>query len=85
MTGDEPKGYVVERVRRALASDERVNELSVEVTVRGRRIFLSGPVSSAERRDAISTVVGELLPEYEITNGTSVARALEPDEAEDLR
>lgn len=82
---DEPNGYVVERVRRALASDDRVNELAVEVTVRGKRIFLSGPVSSAERRDAISMVVAELLPEYDVANETSVARALEPDEAEDLR
>jgi BON domain-containing protein len=81
---EEPKGYVIERVRRALAGDERVNELALEVTVRARHVFITGTVSSPERREAVSAVVAEVLPGYEISNQTTVPRADVPVEAEEL-
>jgi hypothetical protein len=71
-TAGEPKHYLIGRVREALATDPRVNELTIQVTVAGDKIFLTGTVATAERRDAISAVVEELLPEYEIHNETTV-------------
>ena len=71
---EEPPHYLVQRVREALAHDERVSELEVKVKVFGRRVFLTGPVSTEERRGAIDAVLAELLPGYEIHNETEVAR-----------
>jgi hypothetical protein len=81
---DEPKSYVVAHVREALARDGRVNELNVDVTVAGRGVFLTGEVATEERRRAITDVVRELIPEYEIHNETSVALVAEPGEPEHL-
>ena len=77
-----PKHYVVSRVRETLAADDRVNELNVNVTVAGNKVVLTGTVSSPERRDAITTVVSELLPDHEIQNRTSCVRMDEPSEVE---
>jgi hypothetical protein len=81
---DEPKSYLVAHVREALARDPRVNELHVEVTVAGRRIFLTGEVGTEQRKRAVTEVVGELLPEYEVHNETSVPPVDEPGEPEEL-
>jgi hypothetical protein len=70
---EEPPHYLVQRVREALAHDERVSELEVKVKVFGRRVFLTGPVSTEERRVAIDEVLAEVLPDYEIHNETQVA------------
>ena len=70
---DEPKQYVIERVHRALAQDPRVGAFDVEVTLAGGRIFLTGEVPTQERKDAISAVVAELLPEHDVSNETTVA------------
>ncbi len=81
---DEPKQYVIERVHRALAEDSRVNALDVEVTLAGGRVFLSGDVATQARKEAISEVVGELLPDHEICNETTVASYAPATEAEDI-
>ena len=73
----EPKHYLVGRVREALATDPRVNELTIQVTLAGNKVFLSGTVATPERREAITAVVGELLPEHEVHNETTV-QAYEP-------
>ena len=70
---EEPKQYVIERVHRALAEDPRVGELNVDVTMAAGRVFLTGDVPTQERRDAIGEVVGELLPDHEVCNETTVA------------
>jgi BON domain-containing protein len=70
---EEPKQYVIERVHRALAQDPRIGAFDVEVTLAGGRVFLTGEVPTQERKDAITDVVGELLPEYEVSNETTVA------------
>ena len=77
-----PKHYVVSRVREVLAADDRVNELNVNVTVAGRKVVLTGNVSSPERREAITVVVRELLPDHEVHNHTTCVRIEEPTEAE---
>jgi hypothetical protein len=81
---EEPKSYVVAHVREALARDPRTNELHVDVTVAGRRVFLTGEVASDERKQAVTTVVRELLPDYDVRNETSVPPLEEPGDAEEL-
>ena len=76
---DEPKHYVVAHVREALARDSRVNELEIEITVVGDRIFLSGDVTTNERRAAIEQVVHECVPRYEIFNEVSVTQLADAD------
>ena len=77
-----PKHYVVSRVREVLAADDRVNELNVNITVTGRKVYLTGCVSTPGRRDAISRVVAELLPDHEVHNQTTVQAFEEPEEVE---
>jgi hypothetical protein len=81
---EEPKQYVIERIHRALAQDPRVAAFDVEVTLAGGRIFLTGEVPTQERKDAISAVVAELLPEHDISNETTVARLAPAGEPEQL-
>jgi hypothetical protein len=80
----EPKQYVIERVHRALAEDPRVGELDVDVTLAGGRVFLMGEVPTQERKDAISNVVGELLPDHEVCNETSVATLAPAGDPEEI-
>jgi hypothetical protein len=81
---DEPKQYVIEHVQRALAQDPRVSALDVEVTLAGGRVFLTGDVPTQERKEAISAVVAEILPDHEICNETSVATLAPAGEPEQL-
>jgi hypothetical protein len=81
---DEPKQYVIEHVQRALAQDPRVSALDVEVTLAGGRVFLTGEVPTQERKEAISAVVAEILPDHEICNETSVATLAPAGEPEQL-
>jgi osmotically-inducible protein OsmY len=81
---EEPKQYVIERVHRALAEDPRVGELNVDVTLAGGRVFLTGDVPTQERKDAISSLVGELLPDHEVCNETSVATLAPAGDPEDI-
>lgn len=84
VSGREPDQYLIERVREALAEDPRVGELYVQVTIAGGKVFLAGSVATAERQKAISDLVQELLPDYEINNLTTVSSLSDPEETEDL-
>ena len=81
---DEPDVYTIEHIRDALAQDDRVNELGVHVTMTPSGVFLTGDVATPERRDAITEVVRELLPDVEIHNQTTVAVYPEPPDMEVL-
>ncbi|MBD0349339.1 MAG: BON domain-containing protein [Thermoleophilia bacterium] len=81
---EEPKQYVIERVHRALAEDPRANVLDVEVTLAGGRVFLTGDVATQARKDAISEVVRELLPDHEVCNETTVVSYAPATEPEDI-
>jgi osmotically-inducible protein OsmY len=77
MPSDPPPGYTEAHVAEALATDPRVSTLGIEVSIRAHEVFLSGDVGTAERRDAVSEVVAELLPGYRVHNDTS-AREFPP-------
>ena len=65
--------YEVQRLREALATDERVAEMGVQVRVAaGAKVFLTGQVPTEERQRAVGVVAGEVLPDYEIHNETVV-------------
>lgn len=57
---------LVARVREAIAADPRAAELDVHATVAGRKVFLTGNVSTPERRDAVVRVAQEALPGHEV-------------------
>ena len=83
-TSNEPSQYVVAHVRELLAKDPRVNELELQVTVAGRKVFITGTVPTKERRDGITAVASELLPDHEIYNHTSVGVPTDEPEVENI-
>jgi osmotically-inducible protein OsmY len=68
----EPEDYAIQRLRDALAGDERVAEMGVQVRLVAGKVFLTGQVPTVERRDAVGAVAAEVLPEYEVHNDTVV-------------
>src|SRR5437764_331007 len=70
--GAEAPHYVVERVRDAIARAPDVNELDIRVTVVGGKVFIAGTVATPERREAITDIMGGLLPGYDVQNETDV-------------
>jgi hypothetical protein len=80
----EPDLYLIEHVRQALASDERVSELELEVSLAAGKVFVSGSVPTRERREAVTDVVRELLPDREVFNETTVLPISSTPEAETL-
>ena len=81
---EESPHYLVQRVREALAHDERVAELEIKVKVFGKRVFLTGDVATQERHEAIDEVLAELLPDHEIVNETRTQPLEEPTQVETL-
>jgi osmotically-inducible protein OsmY len=81
---EQPQDYVIAHLREAFARDGRVNELNVDVTVAGQRVFLTGEVPTEERRRAVGDVAAEVVPGYEIRNQTTVSDVAGPGEAEEL-
>jgi hypothetical protein len=71
--GDEPNAYIVEHIRDELLRDPNVGELDIHVAIEGNLVFVTGHVSTDERRSAISSVLKRLLPEHEVRNDTTVA------------
>ena len=68
----EPEDYAVQRLREALATDDRVAEMGVQVRVVAGKVFLTGQVATDERREAVGVVATEVLPDYEVHNETVV-------------
>jgi hypothetical protein len=69
----EPTAYATQRLRDALAADERVAELGLEVEVAPGRVTVRGQVPTPERRQAVAAVVADVLPGYRLDNATTVA------------
>ena len=84
MTGTEADEYEVERVRDALARDERVSELELEIRAVGGKVLVTGAVPTEERRRAITDVVREVVPDREVVNETTVTPKRGEDEPETL-
>ena len=80
----EPPEYVVAHLREALARDPRVNELELNVQIAAGKVFITGDVATPDRQRAVAEVARELLPEWEIHNGTAITPISEPTEAEQM-
>ncbi|HEX2048759.1 MAG TPA: BON domain-containing protein [Acidimicrobiales bacterium] len=80
----EPEDYAVQRLRDALATDERVAEMGVQVDVVGGKVFLTGQVATPQRQAAVGTVAAEVLPEYEVHNQTFVTPVGDPPRVEKI-
>lgn len=76
--------YLAEAIRRALATDCRVHEQGLEVTVSGQTVVLRGTVPTTALRDAAGEVARELAPDAAILNHVEVPPNAEPDGAEEI-
>lgn len=83
-TGQEPEAYACERLRSALAVDERVSELGVEVHIVTGKVLLTGQVPTLERRHAVGEIAAELMAGYEVHNELTVTSATEAPRVEHL-
>jgi osmotically-inducible protein OsmY len=81
---EQPPHYQVQKVREALAHDERVNELEIKVKIYGKKVFLTGVVTTQTRRDAIDDVIHGVLPGYDVHNETTVGSFTGPVQEEQL-
>jgi osmotically-inducible protein OsmY len=79
---EEPTHYLVARVGEALARDPRVGEQGIHLKLAGDKVFLTGEVPTAERKDAVTEVVAEQLPGYDVRNELVVSPPGEPSEPE---
>jgi hypothetical protein len=76
--------YTAQHAVEKLAQDPRTSELEVRVSIVGRKVFLHGAVTSDDRRDAITQVAGECLPDFEIHNEISLIDLRPAEETERL-
>ena len=81
----EPEDYAVQRLRDALATDQRVGEMGVQVRVAAGAVFLTGQVPTAERHHAVEAVATEVLPGYEVHNDTVVTALAEQPRVEKIQ
>jgi osmotically-inducible protein OsmY len=84
MTGDVPAEYVAEHLRAAFARDARVQELGLDVIVRGETVVVQGAVATPDQRDAVAAVAHEMLPGATVVNDVDVPPNVEPGAVEDL-
>jgi hypothetical protein len=73
MSDPEAAPYLAEHIRDDLLHHPDVGELDVHVAVDGIRVVVTGHVSTLERRDAITRVLAETLPDHDVRNETTVA------------
>ena len=78
-----PIDHVLIHARDTLATDGRVGELGLEVLVDDDVVVVRGSVSTAARRDAVVTVVTEVLRAHgydtEVRDGTRIPESGVPD------
>jgi osmotically-inducible protein OsmY len=81
----EPTQYLVARLRDALAHDNRVAALDIQVRIVGQDLYLTGQVATAARRDAARSVVHDVAPELEVHNQLDVLPVGVPTGREEIR
>ena len=81
---DDPPEHLAADIAELLAEDPRVNELGLQVSVDDASVTVGGTVATEERRDAISLVVTEHLPDRTVDNRVEVASMDNPAHPEVL-
>ena len=89
MIGDSPGDppapeYLAEHLRTAFATDRRVHEQGLEVTIIGKTIVVRGTVSTPGLRDAVDEVARDVVPGADVVNDVDVPPNVEPDGVEEL-
>jgi hypothetical protein len=79
---DRPRDYREEELRRALAADPGVGELELDVRIDHDRVIIAGVLPTAERRDAVHRVIGELAPDLRVVDDTTTPRFVPADQEE---
>ena len=82
--GEDPDEYVIQRLHEAVAEDERSGELNLDIQIANRELFLRGVVPNDARRQAITQVVKEILPDDVVHNDLEVENLTEPGPPERL-
>ncbi|HWC14299.1 MAG TPA: BON domain-containing protein [Actinomycetota bacterium] len=80
----EPHEYLVEKVKQALAEDPRAGEIALDVQIAGDTIFVRGSVATEARRDALTDVVRDAAPGWDVRNETEVPDLSGPPVVENL-
>lgn len=76
--------YTAQHIKDALAHDARVGEMTLDIAVRGEKVFVTGQVPTAARRDAVPEVVATIAPGLEVVNEVTVVPCDEPEGQEVL-
>lgn len=76
--------YVAARIQRALAEDDRSNELGIRVDVRGDHVYLRGQVSGDEHLHLIIEVAREAAPGMTVHNEVTLVEVGDPGMEEHL-
>lgn len=79
----EPPVYEAEHLRAALATDPRVMQPGLDVSVTADVVVVRGWVPTGAVRDAVAAVVGKHLGGRRLVNDVEVTPNPEPDGAED--
>jgi hypothetical protein len=82
---DDVRGYHEEALRRALATDPRVLEPELEVSIEDERVVVRGVVPTEARRKAVEQVLAEQVAGSAIDNQTEVASFPPPAAEERVR
>jgi hypothetical protein len=85
MSEEMPTQYLVAHVRDALAHDQRVAALDIQVRIVGNDLFLTGAVATAPRRDAVEAVVHDVAPDLTLHNQLDVLPVDAPHGQEEIR
>jgi osmotically-inducible protein OsmY len=81
-TPNDPTPYRLEHAREALAKDERVGALDIQIAEANGHAVLTGVVATADRREAIEAIVRQHLPDMEVHNSIEVEELAPPHEPE---
>ncbi|HEV3472740.1 MAG TPA: BON domain-containing protein [Actinomycetota bacterium] len=80
----EPDEYVLERIRAALATDDRLGQLDIQVSVTSNQVLLDGVVATEERKTAAAEVAGRIAGDRDVFNGLQVEHLRDRGEAENI-
>lgn len=78
MTDQRPAAYLAAELEERLATDRRVAELGLTVTVAGDVITVRGRLGGADCRAQVAEVLEEAAPGYEIVNEVECVDLTEP-------
>lgn len=67
-----PDEYLAGKLREALAADDRVSQLDIDIRLKGNHVVLGGAVATSARREAAESVAREIMPDYLVINELQV-------------